>query len=63
MHLQMYKMFNNTFMNSIAFMILYLTIALLIKMTPKQSIVLTVADTKLLVIGVFQNWRAIKQLI
>ena len=59
----MYKMFNNTFMNSIVFMKLYLTIALLIKMTPKQSIVLTVADTKLLVIGVFQNWRAIKQLI
>ena len=59
----MYKMFNNTFMNSIVFMKLYLTIALLIKMTPKQSIVLTVADTKLLVIGVVQNWRAIKQLI
>ena len=63
MHLQMYKIFNNTLMNSIVFMKLYLTLALLIKMTPKQSIVLTVADTKLLVIRVLQNWRAIKQLI
>ena len=62
MHLQMYKMFDNTFMNSIVFMKLYLTIALLIKMTPKQSIVLTVTDTKLMTIPVFQNWRAIKQL-
>ena len=59
----MYKMFNNTFMNSIVFMKLYLTIALLTKMTPKQSIVLTVIDTKLMLISVFQNWRAIKQLI
>ena len=63
MHLQMYKMFNNTFMNSIVFMKLYLTIALLTKMTPKQSIVLMVIDTKLMTISVFQNWRAIKQLI
>ena len=61
----MYKMFNNTFMNSIVivFMKLYLTIALLTKMTPKQSIVLMVIDTKLRTISVFQNWRAIKQLI
>ena len=59
----MYKMFNNTFMNSIVFMKLYLTIALLTKMTPKQSIVLMVIDTKLVTISVFQNWRAIKQLI
>ena len=59
----MCKMFNNIFMNSMVFIKIYLIIDLLIKRTPKHSIFLTVVDTKLLTIRVFQNCRAITQLI